>query len=187
MPHCRTNPVAKPKPSHHGFLLMLSVILLCSCLDSTLTISSPLLYTIITMKQISRIQRAERLLRVGLYDLEKTLGKGNFAIVRLGIHRLTKTIVAIKVVDKNDLDAENLKKISREIEIMRSLSHRHIVQLYQVMETDTFIHIVTEYAANGEIFDYLVKNGRMSEKDAAHKFAQILRYFFTIWLNLFHY
>ena len=138
------------------------------------------------MKSVSRLQRAERLLRVGLYDLEKTLGKGNFAIVRLGIHRLTKTRVAIKVVDKNDLDAENLKKISREIEIMRNLSHRHIIQLYQVMETDTFIHIVTECAASGEIFDYLVKNGKMSEKEAAVKFAQILRYDWFLFLSFMH-
>lgn len=126
------------------------------------------------MKSISRHPRAERLLRVGLYDLEKTLGKGNFAIVRLGIHRLTKTRVAIKVVDKNELDSENLQKITREINIMRKLSHRHIIQLYQVMETDAFIHIVTEFAAGGEIFDHLVEHGRMSENQAAKTFSQIL-------------
>ena len=40
-----------------------------------------------------KIQRADRLLRVGYYDLERTLGKGNFAVVRLGVHRLTKTQV----------------------------------------------------------------------------------------------
>ena len=127
------------------------------------------------MKSISRLPRAEKLLRVGQYDMEKTLGKGNFAIVRLGIHRLTKTRVAIKVVDKKELDQENLMKISREIEIMRQLSHEHIVKLYQVMETDTFIHIVTEYASNGEIFDYLVDNGKMTEKQAAITFSQILK------------
>ena len=95
-------------------------------------------------------------------------------MVRLGTHRLTKTHVAVKIVDKNELDAENLEKISREIEILRRLSHRHITQLYQVMETSAFIYIVTEYAANGEIFDFLVNNGRMSEPAAAVKFSQIL-------------
>jgi serine/threonine protein kinase len=42
------------------------------------------------------------------------------------------------------------------------------------METETFIHIVMEYAASGEIFDYVVSRGRMSEHEAAAKFAQIL-------------
>ena len=119
-------------------------------------------------------RRAEKLLRVGLYDLDNVLGKGNFAIVRLGVHKLTKSKVAVKIVDKADLDADNLKKISREIEIMRKLSHRHIIQLYQVMETESMIYIVTEYAANGEIFDHLVRNGRMTEGEACRVFTQIL-------------
>jgi serine/threonine protein kinase len=102
--------------------------------------------------------RAARLLRVGLYDLSPgLLGKGNFAIVRLGIHRLTRTKVAVKIVDKNALDTENLKKISREIEIMRNLFHPSIIRLYQVMETESMIYIITEFASKGDIFDYLVR------------------------------
>ena len=99
--------------------------------------------------------RAARLLRVGLYDLSPgLLGKGNFAIVRLGIHRLTRTKVAIKIVDKNVLDPDNLKKIAREIEIMRNLFHPFIIRLYQVMETESMIYIVTEFASKGDIFDW---------------------------------
>lgn len=102
--------------------------------------------------------RAARLLRVGLYDLSPgLLGKGNFAVVRLGIHRLTRTKVAVKIVDKNNLDSDNLRKIAREIEIMRSLFHPSIIRLYQVMETESMIYIVTEFASKGDIFDYLVK------------------------------
>jgi serine/threonine-protein kinase SIK3 len=123
---------------------------------------------------MKKLRRAEKLLRVGLYDLENILGKGNFAIVRLGIHKLTKTKVAVKIVEKNELDAENLKKIAREIDIMRKLSHRHIIKLYQVMETDSMIYIVTEFAANGEIFDHLVTHGKMKEEEACRIFAQIL-------------
>jgi serine/threonine protein kinase len=39
--------------------------------------------------------------------------------------------VAVKIVDKTDIDPENLQKVWREIEIMRQLAHRHIIQLYQ--------------------------------------------------------
>ena len=95
-------------------------------------------------------------------------------MVRLGVHRITKTRVAVKIVDKNELDGENLLKIGREIDIMRRLSHRHVIQMYQVIETQSFIYIVTEFAQNGEIFDFLVNNGKMSERDAALKFSQIL-------------
>jgi serine/threonine protein kinase len=94
-----------------------------------------LLLGIVTMRASSarKIQRADRLLRVGYYDLERTLGKGNFAVVRLGIHRLTRTKVAVKIVDKTDIDPDNLQKIWREIEIMRQLAHPHIIQLYQAV------------------------------------------------------
>ena len=57
---------------------------------------------------------------------------GNFAVVRLGTHRLTKTKVAVKIVDKRELEAENLGKISREIKVMQHLTHPNIIRLYQV-------------------------------------------------------
>ena len=35
-------------------------------------------------------------IRVGFYDIEKTIGKGNFAVVKLARHRLTKNEVYIQ-------------------------------------------------------------------------------------------
>nr|KAG5708727.1 hypothetical protein BaRGS_034944 [Batillaria attramentaria] len=112
--------------------------------------------------------------RVGFYDIEKTIGKGNFAVVKLAKHRITKTEVAIKIIDKSQLDESNMKKIYREVTILKMLSHPHIVKLYQVMETKNMLYLVSEYAPNGEIFDYIARHGRMSESDARRKFWQIL-------------
>ncbi|XP_023703569.1 serine/threonine-protein kinase SIK3 isoform X4 [Cryptotermes secundus] len=117
---------------------------------------------------------ADRLVRVGYYELERTIGKGNFAVVKLATHVVTKTKVAIKIIDKTKLDEENLKKIFREIQIMMELRHPHIIRLYQVMETEKMIYLVTEYASGGEIFDHLVANGRMSEVEARRMFHQIV-------------
>ncbi|XP_073834666.1 salt-inducible kinase 2 [Musca autumnalis] len=113
-------------------------------------------------------------IRVGFYDIEKTIGKGNFAVVKLARHRITKNEVAIKIIDKSQLDATNLQKVYREVEIMKRLNHPHIIKLYQVMETKNMIYIVSEYASQGEIFDYIAKYGRMSENAARYKFWQIL-------------
>lgn len=41
--------------------------------------------------------------------------------------------VAIKIVDKTKLTPENLKKVFREIHVMRRLHHPHIIRLYQVI------------------------------------------------------
>ncbi|XP_048834343.1 serine/threonine-protein kinase SIK2-like [Brienomyrus brachyistius] len=115
-----------------------------------------------------------RPLQVGFYEIIRTLGKGNFAVVKLAKHKVTKTLVAIKIIDKKRLDPSNLEKIYREVQIMKLLSHPHIIKLYQVMETKDMLYIVTEYAENGEMFDYLTSSGRMSEGEARKKFWQIL-------------
>ena len=104
-------------------------------MGGTTTANSSTLPSPTTLSNISgKSDRASKLCRVGLYDLVPgpPLGKGNFAVVRLGIHRLTKTKVAVKIVDKADLEDDNLQKITREIEIMRRLSHPAIIRLYQV-------------------------------------------------------
>uniref|UniRef100_A0A8C9MYC9 non-specific serine/threonine protein kinase n=1 Tax=Serinus canaria TaxID=9135 RepID=A0A8C9MYC9_SERCA len=82
--------------------------------------------------------------------------------------------VAIKIIDKSQLDAVNLEKIYREVQIMKMLDHPHIIKLYQVMETKSMLYLVTEFAKNGEIFDYLASHGRLSEAEARRKFWQIL-------------
>nr|XP_015218995.1 PREDICTED: serine/threonine-protein kinase SIK2-like [Lepisosteus oculatus] len=115
-----------------------------------------------------------RPLQVGFYEIIKTLGKGNFAVVKLARHKVTKTQVAIKIIDKTRLNSSNLEKIYREVQIMKLLNHPHIIKLYQVMETKDMLYIVTEYAKNGEMFDYLSSNGRLSEDEARKKFWQIL-------------
>ncbi|TSM60520.1 Serine/threonine-protein kinase SIK2 [Bagarius yarrelli] len=115
-----------------------------------------------------------RPLQVGFYEIIRTLGKGNFAVVKLARHKVTKTQVAIKIIDKTRLNSSNLEKIYREVQIMKLLNHPHIIKLYQVMETKDMLYIVTEYAKNGEMFDYLTSNGRMSEAEARRKFWQIL-------------
>lgn len=116
----------------------------------------------------------EKLVRVGYYELDKTIGKGNFAVVKLATHIVTRTKVAIKIIDKTVLDEENLTKIFRETAILKKLRHPHVTRLYQLMETKQTIYMVTEYASNGEIFDHLVAKGRMSEPEAKRIFSQIV-------------
>lgn len=68
-----------------------------------------------------------------------------------------------------------MKKIGREIEIMKRIGkHENILRLYQVMQTEKYLMLVTEYCAGGEIFDHLVANGRMPEPTAREYFLQIV-------------
>ena len=40
--------------------------------------------------------------------------------------------VAIKIIDKNALDEDNLKKVLREVEMLKRVNHPNIIKLYEV-------------------------------------------------------
>ncbi|XP_077089440.1 serine/threonine-protein kinase MARK2 isoform X12 [Siphateles boraxobius] len=111
---------------------------------------------------------------IGCYRLLKTIGKGNFAKVKLAKHVLTGREVAVKIIDKTQLNSSSLQKLFREVRIMKVLNHPNIVKLFEVIETEKTLYLVMEYASGGEVFDYLVAHGRMKEKEARAKFRQIV-------------
>lgn len=110
---------------------------------------------------------------IGNYRLLKTIGKGNFAKVKLARHILTGKEVAVKIIDKTQLNSSSLQKLFREVRIMKVLNHPNIVKLFEVIETEKTLYLVMEYASGGEVFDYLVAHGRMKEKEARAKFRQV--------------
>uniref|UniRef100_A0AAX7TGC3 non-specific serine/threonine protein kinase n=1 Tax=Astatotilapia calliptera TaxID=8154 RepID=A0AAX7TGC3_ASTCA len=97
---------------------------------------------------------------IGNYRLLKTIGKGNFAKVKLARHVLTGREVAVKIIDKTQLNPTSLQKVS-------------LLKLFEVIETEKTLYLVMEYASGGEVFDYLVAHGRMKEKEARAKFRQV--------------
>ncbi|XP_076097814.1 MAP/microtubule affinity-regulating kinase 3-like isoform X7 [Mytilus galloprovincialis] len=111
---------------------------------------------------------------IGKYRLIKTIGKGNFAKVKLAKHVPTGREVAIKIIDKTQLNPSSLQKLFREVRIMKMLDHPNIVKLFEVIQTEKTLYLVMEYASGGEVFDYLVAHGRMKEKEARAKFRQIV-------------
>ena len=82
--------------------------------------------------------------------------------------------VAIKILDKTKLDERTQRLLLREITSMERLHHPNIIRLYEVIETPNEIHIVTEYAAGGELYTRISKEGKFSEAEAKGLFAQII-------------
>ncbi|XP_074165312.1 serine/threonine-protein kinase MARK1 isoform X11 [Sminthopsis crassicaudata] len=84
---------------------------------------------------------------IGNYRLLKTIGKGNFAKVKLARHVLTGREVAVKIIDKTQLNPTSLQKLFREVRIMKILNHPNIVKLFEVIETEKTLYLVMEYAS----------------------------------------
>jgi serine/threonine protein kinase len=109
-----------------------------------------------------------KLKSVGSYTLGRIIGEGTFGKVRLGTHRLTGTKVAIKQVPKS-----HSASLTREIHHHRRLHHPNVMQLYEVLATESYIWMVTELCPGGELYDYLVERGVMPEPEARRIFGQL--------------
>uniref|UniRef100_A0A1I7V3P4 non-specific serine/threonine protein kinase n=1 Tax=Caenorhabditis tropicalis TaxID=1561998 RepID=A0A1I7V3P4_9PELO len=110
----------------------------------------------------------------GPYKLEKTLGKGQTGLVKTGTHCITGRKVAIKIVNKEKLSESVLQKVEREIAIMKLIEHPHVLHLYDVYENKKYLYLLLEHVSGGELFDYLVRKGRLMSKEARKFFRQII-------------
>jgi len=111
---------------------------------------------------------------VGPYRMDKTLGKGQTGLVKLGVHCVAGKKVAIKIINREKLSESVLQKVEREIAIMKLIEHPHVLGLYDVYENKKYLYLVLEHVSGGELFDYLVKKGRLTPKEARRFFRQII-------------
>lgn len=114
-------------------------------------------------------------MQVGSYCMHRTLGMGTFGKVKVADHLATGLQVAIKMVNRAKVARERMEeKVRREIDILRLCRHAHIIRLYEVIDTPSDTFMVLEYASNGDLFDYIMKQGRLEEEEARHWFGQLV-------------
>jgi 5'-AMP-activated protein kinase, catalytic alpha subunit len=70
--------------------------------------------------------------------------------------------------------AKDNERVRREIRILEKIKHPNIVELYEIIETPIAIYMIMEYAAGGELFDYIVEKRRLPEPEAAKLFYQLV-------------
>ena len=100
-----------------------------------------------------------------LYDIKQKLGKGKFGPVKLGINKETKDKVAVKVMNKNNMDSSDLELVRTEIEILKICQHPYIIKLYDIFENVDYIYIIMEYCPGGDLFSYLQKRHFILEEE----------------------
>ncbi|URE09784.1 calcium-dependent protein kinase [Musa troglodytarum] len=103
------------------------------------------------------------------YTFGRELGRGQFGVTYLVVHRETgkqlacKAIATRKLVRQDDLD-----DVRREIQIMHHLTgHRNIVELKGAYEDRQSVNLVMELCEGGELFDRIIAKGHYSERAAA--------------------
>ena len=113
---------------------------------------------------------------IGDYEITTvSLGTGQYA-VKLGIHVPTGEKVAVKIMEKYRLSSvEEKEAIVKETKALKKLKHENIIQLYEVYDEKSAIYLFMELAQGGDMFDHVTRRGKLSEKDSARFFYQIIR------------
>ena len=111
----------------------------------------------------------------GLYDMEETLGKGHFAVVKSARHVFTGLRVAIKVIDKDKLDDVAKAHLFQEVRCMKLVTHPNIVRLYEVIDTPSKLYLILELGDGGDMYDFIMKHEKGIEEDLARDiFKQVV-------------
>ncbi|KAL7526644.1 hypothetical protein ACHAXR_001578, partial [Thalassiosira sp. AJA248-18] len=104
------------------------------------------------------------------YELCEVLGVGSTSTVHRCIELTTGESRACKIVDTTEIDPafqSMMDQFLTEIKTLRSLQHPNIIQLYDVYITEEKIYIVMELMSGGELFDYVVQKGTLTEEEAS--------------------
>ena len=92
------------------------------------------------------------------YEILSILGEGTFGIVKLAQDKKTKEKVAIKILEKKKIKAEEDKRrVKTEIEILQRMSHINVIKTKKILKDLENIYIIMEYCEKGELFHHIEK------------------------------
>ncbi|XP_037494766.1 CBL-interacting serine/threonine-protein kinase 1 isoform X4 [Jatropha curcas] len=114
-------------------------------------------------------------MRLGKYELGRTLGEGNFGKVKLAKNIDSGQPFAVKILEKNRIiDLKITDQIKREIATLKLLKHPNVVRLHEVLASKSKIYMVLEYVNGGELFDRIASKGKLPEAQGRKLFQQLI-------------
>ena len=116
--------------------------------------------------------------KIDKFRIIKSLGKGSYGEVKLGINKIDEKKYAIKIYPKKIL-CEPQKKgiIENEIKILQQLNNINIMKLYEVIHTPILLYLIMEYIDGISLLEIIKKenNHYLEEKRALKIFIQIVK------------
>lgn len=109
--------------------------------------------------------------------LKETISSGHSSTIKKGIHKLTGTIVAIKMVRLSSISALSSiaqKNYLQGLTTLKKMDHPSLIRLLDIYEDEHNINIITEYYSGGELFEKLLSNYAFSEIFLVHLMKNLL-------------
>ncbi|XP_072260265.1 serine/threonine-protein kinase DCLK1 isoform X1 [Pyxicephalus adspersus] len=99
------------------------------------------------------------------YKVGRTIGDGNFAIVKECVERSTGREYALKIINKSKCRGKE-HMIQNEVSILRRVKHPNIVLLIEEMDMPNELYLVMELVKGGDLFDAITSTNKYTERDA---------------------
>ena len=109
------------------------------------------------------------------WKLGDQIGAGAHGVVYRGLNLDTGSLIAIKQISMGCMDDRTRNILQREVDILKSVRHPHVVEFYGITVRDSVLHIFTEYVSGGSIAQQLKQFGPMAEVLVQRHTVQILR------------
>ena len=120
-------------------------------------------------------KKIEKEYKIGNYLIKKTLGQGTFGKVKLGVYLPNKEKVAIKILEKNRIvEKDDEIRVKREFDMLALFNHPNVILVAEIFESSDSYYSVMEYCQGGELFNYIVKNRRLSDEEGAFFYFQLI-------------
>uniref|UniRef100_A0A665VD41 Serine/threonine-protein kinase DCLK2 n=1 Tax=Echeneis naucrates TaxID=173247 RepID=A0A665VD41_ECHNA len=100
------------------------------------------------------------------YKVGRTLGDGNFAVVRECVEKSSGREYALKIISKDKCRGKE-HMIQSEVSILRRVKHPNIVLLIEEMDTHSELYLVMELVKGGDLFDAITSSNKYTERDAS--------------------
>ena len=139
--------------------------------------SLPITVLLLQCKEINEIlsKEEEKDYTIGNYLIKRTLGQGTFGKVKLGIYLPNKEKVAVKILEKDRIiEKDDEIRVRREFDMLAKFNHPNVILVAEIFESSSSYYSVMEYCEGGELFNYIVKNQRLSEEESAFFYYQLI-------------
>ena len=108
------------------------------------------------------------------YQVDAPIGFGSFSVVKRVTDSVTGQSYACKIIPATKLVTARAAAFENEVRILQQLSHPGVIRLFDLLKDDSNYYIIMELCEHGELFHYIVDNGRLSELESRYFLKQIL-------------
>ncbi|XP_024087277.2 testis-specific serine/threonine-protein kinase 4 isoform X2 [Pongo pygmaeus] len=108
------------------------------------------------------------------YEVGKAIGHGSYGSVYEAFYTKQKVMLAVKIISKKKASDDYLNKfLPREIQVMKVLRHKYLINFYQAIESTSRVYIILELAQGGDVLEWIQRYGACSEPLAGKWFSQL--------------